>query len=329
MAHLKDDAYKENHGEMLEVTFDKHLSRSGDSRVGLDEVDSLAEVAKNDWNVLERMKELTLVFETRKSSILQHIRAAKSENIPSITPEQVTEMMLRYEQQLGERQGAESMLSGFFIDSKPEVILDSGHFCIVKDKEHFFLKLSAAIHKELFEKPEFFKHVSGVFAIRTNERDEKEVFMVKSKKTGIWQFPGGKAEYLSTNPTTGKVEFVTKRENQWLFADGSVAGSESVKLESPEQCLRREVKEELGTDIKSVTLESSGLYTIGSSRFIIHGFIANNIIVDLGHLKRDEIEEVEWTSTPFREKDGVPRQMTDQTSDVLSHWFTNSEKATG
>lgn len=324
---LQDDEYRENHGEMLEVAFDRNLKRNGDRHLQRDDVERLAEKAMQHWDVLDRMQGLTNAFDKRKDSILSHIRSVKTRNLASISADEIKEAMEKYEEELGAQKGARSNLAGFFGNDRPEVVLEGGLYHMVRDKEHFFHLLASEIHKELFEKTEFFKNVSGVFATRLDKDGKTEVLLVRSKKTGIWQFPGGKAEYVCPNPDTGKVGIVTKRGDTWQFADGKKAPNDGVVLEKPEECLRREISEELGEDVGQATLSTSGFYSIGNSRFLIHGFIANNLNVDLDKVKQDEIDKIDWTSDPFKAGDGSPRPMTDQTRDVLERFFQRSNNS--
>ncbi|OGG67007.1 hypothetical protein A3C21_04265 [Candidatus Kaiserbacteria bacterium RIFCSPHIGHO2_02_FULL_59_21] len=243
--------------------------------------------------------------------------------------DEINDAMQKYESWTKTQKGMKSNLADFFNRGKPEVFLADGIYRFVKYKEHFFQQLSLQIHKELFEKTEFFKNVAGVLAIRLEPTDgiedkdrKRQVLLVLNEKTKIWQFPGGKAEYVCHNPNTDKVEIVTQKGDVWQFADGKEAPKDKVTFETPEECLRREISEELDEDVGPATLSSSGFYTIGNSRFLIHGFVAENLLdVDWEKVNRDEIERIDWTSDPFKMEDGSPRPMTDQTKDVLGRFF--------
>ena len=285
---------------------------------------TIAERLNNsDVSALEQSLLLTDIFERRKNSILETIRSVHTNNLASVTSEDIREAMAQYENGLDEMERVRSNLAGYFRDRKGEVLLAGGSYHIVSNKESFFELLAEEIHEELFERTEFFKNVSGVVALRTNEKGQTEVLLVRSKKTGIWQFPGGKAEHVSEHPRTGKKEIVTDDGDIWRFADGTEAAEDAVALEKPDECLRREISEELGEDVGDVRLHSSGFYSIGNSRFLIHGFVANNLSVDPAKINPEEIDRILWTSDPMgaTEDDGTAIKFTDQTKDVLQTLF--------
>lgn len=322
-SRLEEEPYRENHGEMLEVSFKKHLP----PMLG-EEEERLAERAMRDWAVLDRMEILTKVFERRKNSILKYIRSTDTKNMASVTVEDVKEGMAKYEEWAKTQKGIRSNLDDFFLQEKPEVVLEGNVYRVVRDQAQLLDLLATEVHKELFARTEFFKNVSGIFATRIdpsegleNKDRETQVLLVKNKN-GIWQFPGGKAEYVCRNPDTGRTEVVTKKDNVWQFANGKEALQDQIVFETPDECLRREISEELGTDVGLVSLGSSGFYTIGSSRFLIHGFVANNLLdADPEKANKEEIKGFEWTSNPLAMPDGSPRPLTDQTKDVLGRLF--------
>ena len=290
-------------------------------------------INNSDTSVLERIHLLTDVFEKRKNSILKTIRSVHTKNLASVTTEDITDAMQKYEDDIKTMRGAKSLLADYFPEGKTEVMLAGGLYHIVPNKEAFLEILATEIHDDLFTETEFFKNVSGVFATRLDPTESIEdaerktqVLLVKNKN-GIWQFPGGKAEYVCRNPDTDMTEVVTKKGEVWQFANGKEAPQDEVVFETPEDCLRREISEELGTDVGAVSLGSSGFYTIGNSRFLIHGFVANNLLdADPEKTNKEEIKGFEWTSSPFIMADGSPRPLTDQTKDVLGRLFQKPDE---
>jgi len=278
-------------------------------------------INNSDTPVLERALLLSSVFEKRKDSILRNIRSVHTRNLASVTRAEIKDAMQKYENELATIKGAVSNLDEYFPEGNTEVMVAGGLYHIVRDKEAFFGILADEIHQELFAETELFKNVSGVFATRLDKDGKTEVLLVRSAKYGKWQFPGGKAEYVCPNPTTGKTEVVTKRGDVWQFKNGEEAPKDKVVFEKPEECLRREISEELKADVGSAHLNSSGFYTINESRYLIHGFVASNLSVDWEHVNKRGIDKIDWTSNPFTLPDGSPRQMTDQTADVLGRFF--------
>ncbi|OGZ45071.1 MAG: hypothetical protein A2756_05450 [Candidatus Ryanbacteria bacterium RIFCSPHIGHO2_01_FULL_48_27] len=289
-------------------------------------------INNSDTSVLERVHLLTDVFEKRKNSILKTIRSVRTKNLASVTIADVRDAMQKYESEIKTMKGARSNLADYFPEDKTEVMLAGGLYHIVQSKEAFFKILADEIHEDLFRQTEFFKNVSGVYASRIDpsegleDKERKYQVLIVKNKNGIWQFPGGKAEYVCLNPGTGKSEVVTKQGDVWQFEDGKEAPKDKVVFETPEECLRREISEELRVDVGPASLNSSGFYTIGESRWLIHGFVANNLLeVDREKVNKEEIRGVRWTSDPFNEKeeDGTPIKLTDQAVDVLKNFFQN------
>lgn len=278
-------------------------------------------INNSDTTVLERALLLSSVFEKRKDSILQHIRSVHTRNLASVTRAEIKDAMQKYENELATTKGAVSNLDEYFPEGNTEVMVAGGLYHIVRDKEAFFGILADEIYQELFAEVELFKNVSGVFATRLDKDGKTEVLLVRSAKYGKWQFPGGKAEYVCPNPTTGKTEVVTKQGDKWQFEDGKEAPKDKIVFEKPGECLRREISEELEADVGPAHLSSSGFYTINGSRYLIHGFVASNLSVDWEDVDKGEIDMIDWTSNPFTLPDGGPRPMTDQTADVLGRFF--------
>lgn len=287
---------------------------------------TLAERINNaDTSALERAHLLTDVFEKRKNSILNTIRSVHTKNLTSVTTVDIKDAMQKYENEINTTKGAQSNLAEYFSEGKSEVMLAGGLYHIVPTKEAFFEILTNEVHECLFTQTEFFKNLSGVLATRLDQDGKTEVLLVRSAYSGIWQFPGGKAEYVCLNPDTGKTEVVTKRDDTWQFENGKEASKGEISFETPEECLRREISEELGEDVGQATLSSSGFYSIKGSRYLIHGFIASNLSVDAKKVKAKEIDKIIWTSNPFSEKEedgATPIKFTDQTGDVLERFFS-------
>ena len=270
----------------------------------------------------------TQAFEQRKGAVLKYIRSVHTKNLTSVSEEDIRAGIAKYEEWITTQKGFKSNLADVLPKGKTGALLAGGLFYIVRDQNHLLDILAKETYRELFEKTEFFKNVSGVFATRLDTNGKTEVLLVRSKKTGIWQFPGGKAEYVARNPETGKKEIVAKEGDTWKFKDGTDAPKVEVTLENPQECLQREISEELGENVESPNLRSSGFYTIGTSRFLIHGFVANNLVVDPTKVKPDEIDKIVWTSNPFKETEDdeiAPIRFTDQTRDVLGRFFDKPE----
>lgn len=127
---------------------------------------------------------------------------------------------------------------------------------------------------------------------------------------------------LRTNQKTGAREVLLVRgiDDQWYFP----GGQREVQDESMYDTLTREIFEELGLHYEQHAKEvSTKSYQIGDDTYLIHTFLSPEEL-DTGHASTEDDEVVSafvWTATPFVERDGTERILTEHAREVLLQYF--------